>query len=198
MESDPIKSLAIDREYGKLEWVTTNIFGSAYSIMQFVRMIGGLLIAAADVLLHRAWWAFCRQFYNLAVALKLDRSKERQPYCIGVIKATSTKAWGTAAPITADTIKSAIVAQLEQHGFERYDICKIDPGQWLSLRRVDPADSRERFQWHIRIFYNLEVRGHYEYTPEFAPVRHVLGIGMECRSSDFVRWLGPCLKTSEW
>jgi len=60
-------------------------------------------------------------------------------------------------------------AYLISIGFERTKLAWKEPGEILSLRRVDGL----KFQWHIRVFDDGEVRGHYELSPESSPIKHL-------------------------
>jgi len=51
---------------------------------------------------------------------------------------------------------------LLKQGFEDAILAWKDPGEILSMRKID----KKIFQYHLRIFADDEVRGHYEYTSE--------------------------------
>jgi hypothetical protein len=46
------------------------------------------------------------------------------------------------------------------------------------------------WQYHLRIFHDREVRGHYEYTPESYPLRHLKKVNMQHRREEFLHILG--------
>lgn len=71
-------------------------------------------------------------------------------------------------------------------GFKNHFVAWKDSGELVSLRYMEDF----AFQYHIRIFKDGEVRGHYEYTPEYRPLSHILEIGMEDRRHEFHRFLG--------
>ena len=73
----------------------------------------------------------------------------------------------------------------EERGFEHAVLAWVDDGQVLSLRKCISFEH----QYHIRVFEDGEMRGHFEYTPEAAPMKHILGVGREKRSDDFCRLL---------
>lgn len=77
---------------------------------------------------------------------------------------------------------------VEQQGFENHYLCWVDPGQIASLRLIDPRDVR--YQYHLRLFKDREVRGHYEKTLRRHPWHHLLEIGMEPRREQFLQFLG--------
>jgi hypothetical protein len=75
--------------------------------------------------------------------------------------------------------------RLTQYGFEPMLFAWVDDGQILSLRKRDGD-----FQYHLRIFNDGEVRGHYEYAPEVAPIKHLRRIAREAKTKDFFGFLG--------
>lgn len=58
---------------------------------------------------------------------------------------------------------------LTQNGFENAILSWKDPGEVINMRLVD----KDLYQYHIRIFNDGEVRGHYEYSSEGNPWKHV-------------------------
>lgn len=80
---------------------------------------------------------------------------------------------------------------LERHlhqewGFGNHFIAWQDTGQVLSWRKLVDFEH----QYHIRVFKDGEIRGHYEYTPEAKPLRHFEEIGEEARITQFKKFLG--------
>lgn len=73
------------------------------------------------------------------------------------------------------------VSFLISKGFGNHFIAWKDTDELVSLRKTVDF----KFQYHIRIFRDGEVRCHYEYTPEYRPVRHLIRIGFEDRSQEF-------------
>ena len=61
-----------------------------------------------------------------------------------------------------------------------------DDDEVVSLRK--PVDFEH--QYHLRIFKDGEVRGHYEYTPESHPKWHMKKVGQEPRREEFLKLLG--------
>ena len=90
---------------------------------------------------------------------------------------------GTIAP--GQSIAS-VVSFLLTKGYGNHFIAWKDDGEVIGLRFVDNFT----FQYHIRIFKDGEVRGHYEYTPECHPVWHFKAIGLKDRRSEFLTLLG--------
>lgn len=74
-----------------------------------------------------------------------------------------------------------------KYGFGNHFIAWEDPDQILSWRRLDGFD----YQYHLRVFADGELRGHYESTPESTPVSHFFEQGERPRTKDFLSFLGP-------
>jgi hypothetical protein len=74
----------------------------------------------------------------------------------------------------------------EQWGFGNHFIAWHDSGQVLSWRKLASFD----FQYHLRVFDDGEIRGHYEYTPESKPVAHFEEWGEEDHTEEFKKFLG--------
>lgn len=82
------------------------------------------------------------------------------------------------------------LAGLEKHlhekwGFGNHFIAWVDNGQVLSWRKLIDFDH----QYHIRVFKDGEIRGHFEYTPESKPLAHFKEVDEESRISDFNKFL---------
>lgn len=84
------------------------------------------------------------------------------------------------------------VAHLKSVDFFNNRIAWPDPGQTASLRRL--CDKKSGMQYHIRLFDDGEVRGHYERTPEDHPVTHLQRVDFEDRTDQFLVWIKPILK----
>ncbi len=78
------------------------------------------------------------------------------------------------------------VAYLQTKGFSNHFIAWTDEGQVVSLRR------RENFffQYHLRVFKDGQICGHYEKTPEHDPIGHFCEAVFEPRRQAFLKWLG--------
>lgn len=99
--------------------------------------------------------------------------KGRQPYHIGWLAPGKT------------------LDELEKHlnkewGFGNHFIAWSDNGQVLSWRKLESFDN----QYHLRVFKDGEIRGHYEYTPESKPIEHFEEVKEEERLDDFKKFLG--------
>lgn len=103
--------------------------------------------------------------------------KKRQQYYLGWL----------AAGKTITDLKTHLTSQ----GFGNHFIAWIDPGQVLSWRRLESFTH----QYHIRVFADGEIRGHYELTPEAHPIKHFKEVGEEARTEEFKKFLGEFLTT---
>jgi hypothetical protein len=107
--------------------------------------------------------------------------KGRQPYHIGWL-----------AP--GKTLK-----ELEKHlhsewGFGNHFVAWHDKGQVLSWRKLENFDN----QYHIRIFRDGEIRGHYEYTPESKPLAHFTEMNEQERIEEFKKFLGHYMVSKKY
>lgn len=91
---------------------------------------------------------------SLLNRLKLT-SDERQPFRIGSIR--------------QDLDLDRVIARLKCRGFELLPLAWYDRGQLMSMRRL----LDRRFQCHVRVFEDREVRAHIEYAPEVRPLAHL-------------------------
>lgn len=78
------------------------------------------------------------------------------------------------------------VHYLVSKGFANHFVAWKDNGEVVSLRRVENFTH----QYHIRIFADGEVRGHYEFTPECYPFSHLKAVGQEHRAAEFAALFG--------
>jgi hypothetical protein len=103
----------------------------------------------------------------------------RQPYILGHI-----------AP--GQTLQE-FVTHVVGKGFGNHFVAFEDRGQVVSLRRV----TEFAYQYHLRVFEDGEVRGHYEYTPECHPFLHMKEGTMEPRREEFLAILGDKIVVAE-
>ena len=75
-----------------------------------------------------------------------------------------------------------VVRHLTTHGYGNHFIAWVDDDEVISLRRVESFE----YQYHIRIYEDGEIRGHYEYTPECYPLLHMKEVGLESRRDHFL------------
>ncbi len=79
---------------------------------------------------------------------------------------------------------------LIKKGFEHSILSWIDDGEILSMRKR----VHKRYQYHIRLFDDGEIRGHYEYSPESKPLAHLCEVCFLQEESYFKSLLGIFLR----
>ena len=83
------------------------------------------------------------------------------------------------------------VSFLISQGFGNQFVAWRDVDELVSLRQTVGF----KHQYHLRIFKDGEVRGHYEFTPEYHPVLHLVRIGFEEKTAEFKtllqKWVEP-------
>ena len=84
---------------------------------------------------------------------------------------------------------STIKQHLKHEGFEDAVLAWKDSDELLNMRKVD----NKKFQYHIRLFDDGEVRGHYEYSSEGNPWRHIREIGFTSSKKYFCEILNKWL-----
>jgi hypothetical protein len=70
---------------------------------------------------------------------------------------------------------------LEKKGFERSILSWIDDDEVLCMRKR----MGKKYQYHIRLFCDNEIRGHYEYAPECKPLDHLNAVSQQKKSNYF-------------
>ncbi len=127
-------------------------------------------VAMIDRLKYVAW-SFYTPYHpvirNTLVSLRIISHDIRQPFRLGTL----------APGRSADDFVSFLISK----GYGNHFIAWKDKGEVIGLRRVENFF----YQYHIRLFEDGEVRGHYEYTPESYPILHLQEIGMEDRTLEF-------------
>ena len=92
-----------------------------------------------------------------------------------------------------ETVQS-VTEFLVSQGFGNHFVALKDEGELVGLRYTPDFE----YQYHLRIFNDGEVRGHFEYTTECHPFIHNREIGEE-RREDFLALLEgriiPLIKT---
>ncbi|MEK7081108.1 MAG: hypothetical protein AAB902_01850, partial [Patescibacteria group bacterium] len=79
-------------------------------------------------------------------------------------------------------------------GFGNHFIAWVDEDQVLSWRKL--TDFQD--QYHLRVFSDGEIRGHFEFTPEAHPIEHFNEKGeKECRK-DFLKFLGDFVSEKKY
>jgi hypothetical protein len=71
-------------------------------------------------------------------------------------------------------------------GFGNHFIAWPDDSQVLSWRKLVGFEG----QYHLRVFSDGEIRGHFEVTPEAHPIEHFEEKGEEDRRGEFLKFLG--------
>lgn len=74
-----------------------------------------------------------------------------------------------------------------KYQFGNHFVAWEDSDQVLSWRKLDGFE----YQYHLRVYKDGELRGHYEKTPEAAPIAHFFEQEEEPRTEDFLMFLGP-------
>ena len=130
-----------------------------------------------DLLKQSAWsfflypiWPIMERVFNFL------HKRVRQPFHLGYL----------APGKTIEDLKNRLS---KEHGFGNHFVAWTDPEQVLSWRKLESF----KYQYHIRVFSDGEIRGHHELTPEAAPLRHLIALGEQPRSEDFSRFLGDVM-----
>ena len=79
-----------------------------------------------------------------------------------------------------------LLAHLAAQGFGNHFIAWVDEDEVIGVRKFLPPE----FQYHLRIYKDGEIRGHFEVTPEAHIVDHFLGRDFEPRREEFLKFLG--------
>ncbi|MBI2630805.1 hypothetical protein HYW73_01125 [Candidatus Nomurabacteria bacterium] len=74
----------------------------------------------------------------------------------------------------------------EKWGFGNHFIAWVDESQVLSWRKL--TDFQD--QYHLRVYSDGEIRGHFEFTPEAHPMEHIEEKGEREAQEDFLSFLG--------
>ena len=94
--------------------------------------------------------------------------KGRQKFVIGITKRS----------ITRDEVEKILYSE----NFEQSICSWVDDGEVLSMRKREGV-----FQYHVRYFVDGELRGHFEYSPESYPIKHLRGELMEPKKEYFTK-----------
>jgi hypothetical protein len=109
---------------------------------------------------------------DILLFFHLIRHKSRQPFLIGHLR--------------PDRTPEDLRRHLVKHHFEEHFPCWRDDGEVVDVR----LRKNFEYQYHLRVFKDGEVRGHYEFTPEYKPFKHIFDIGMTDRMEDFMELVG--------
>lgn len=125
--------------------------------------------------------SFWRQLYKVFPKIQgallkwgiIWHEKKRQEYHIGWV----------APHVTLVALKQHL---REKWAFGNHFVAWDDPDQVLSWRRLENFNE----QYHLRVFSDGEIRGHFELTPEAHPIDHFEEKGEEPRKEEFLKFLG--------
>lgn len=105
---------------------------------------------------------------------------------------------GRQSHIIGKLVPGRSVEELEQHlqkqGFKRHILAWIDEAEVLGVRYAENF----HYQYHLRVFDDGEIRGHYEVSVESRPVAHLMEWGMEARQEEFLRFLKGWVEITEY
>lgn len=79
-------------------------------------------------------------------------------------------------------------------GFGNHFVAWEDNTQVLSWRKLDGFEK----QYHLRVYSDGEIRGHYEFTPEAAPYKHFTEIDEQSKTDDFLKFLGEYVSQTKY
>lgn len=92
------------------------------------------------------------------IACKLIRHSGRQPFLLG--------------HISSHISSESFIKKIEELGYHNHFLAWKDDDEVVSLRLSDGFAR----QYHLRVFSDGEVRGHYEYSPEAYPLAHLMRV----------------------
>lgn len=136
--------------------------------------------AIDDKIKYWFWWIytpFHPHMRDLATFLGIVKHEKRQDFLLG----------------TLDSSRSVrdFISFLISQGWGNHFVAWKDSGELVSLRRTVGF----HYQYHLRVFQDGEIRCHYEYTPEYRPIQHLIETGFEKRSAEFLSllrdWIVP-------
>lgn len=78
---------------------------------------------------------------------------------------------------------------LEEKGFEKSIMSWIDDDEAMSMRKR----ANKIYQHHIRLYSDGEIKGHYEYSPESRPRKHLKGEVFEPEKRFFMDLAGDVI-----
>lgn len=125
---------------------------------------------------QKIWYALYPIWPQIEHFFLFIHGNRRQPYKLGWLVEGETLA----------TLKTHLASKW---GFGNHFVAWEDKGQVLSWRKLDGFEN----QYHLRVFRDGEIRGHYEYTPESTALMHLMRARYEARTKEFIKFLGPFL-----
>lgn len=126
---------------------------------------------------NSAFWNTVYKIYPpfLRILERFGFHKTRQKYHVGYL----------APQYKADDLKKNLL----EKDFENAILTWRDPSEILNMRKIDA----EIYQYHLRIFEDGEIRGHYEYSSEGNPWGHIVETCFEPRLDYFKELLGKII-----
>jgi len=165
----------------------------AQSLENWVKKIPASRMVYPDQLLDRTkymFWHFFTPFHPAVRSAAESMGIRRQHFEDPEYRGRQHYLLGTIAPglSTQEFILHCI-----ERGYGNHFVAWHDEGQLMSLRYVENFTH----QYHLRVFEDGEVRGHYEYTPESYPIRHIRAMGLQDRRRVFYEHLGDRIVRAE-
>ncbi len=136
------------------------------------------LIDRIKYALWRVYTPFHPFVRDAALALGIVSHAGRQNFLIGKIA-------------SGHTFKE-VIDFLISRGYGNHFIAWKDDGEIVSLRRLVGF----AYQYHIRIFEDGEIRGHYEYTPECYPILHFRAVDQKDCRDEFLKLFGAMIEAA--
>ncbi|MEK7564439.1 MAG: hypothetical protein AAB510_02625 [Patescibacteria group bacterium] len=138
-----------------------------------------------DRLKYKAWHHIYRFFLPMQRTLLkwgiIHHDSSRQKYHIGYLRQGKT----------LEELKKHLH---ESWGFGNHFIAWTDTDQVLSWRKLDDFQD----QYHLRVYSDGEIRGHYEFTPEAHPLEHLEEKGKKGRKEEFLKFLGDFVVSEKY
>ena len=132
---------------------------------------------STDKIKQKTWHFFYKFFPTFQRGLLkmhlIWHDKERQRYHLGWL----------ARGKTLEELKKHLH---DKWGFDNHFIAWSDSSQVLSWRKLLDFNH----QYHLRVFADGEIRGHFEFTPEAHPIAHFDEKGEQEKKDDFLKFLG--------
>ncbi len=113
---------------------------------------------------------------DLWLWLGLVHHNQRQLYTYGFLK----------PGLTQHDLKQL----LQYEGFCNDYLAWVDPDETLNMHKV----VNTKWQYHVRLYVDGEIRGHYEYTTESHPFKHLHEVGMVDGREYLAPLLAPLLE----
>ncbi len=109
---------------------------------------------------------------DIAVSIGAVKHSGRQPFLLGRVE--------------SHIPMKSFISHLIDIGYGNHFVAWHDDDELVSVRMTDGFVR----QYHLRVFSDGAVHGHYEYTPEAHPVLHIKGIAFEDRRDFFMEQFG--------